>query len=68
MQGAFGLARAVKKRCGVTLQMQDRLAAAAELANRLHGRPIQAIDIDDEELLTVPVYILPEGGARVATK
>src|SRR5262245_50920827 len=25
--------------------MQDRLAAAVELANRLHGRPIQAIDI-----------------------
>jgi hypothetical protein len=28
--------------------MQDRLAAAAELADRLHGKPIQAIDIDDD--------------------
>jgi hypothetical protein len=46
--------------------MQDRLAAAAELADRLHAKPVQAVDIADERP-TVPVFLLPEG-ARVATK
>ncbi len=56
---AFGSASAVKRRFGVTPRMQDRLAAAAELADRLHGKPIQAIDIDDERP-NVPVFIMPE--------
>ena len=46
--------------------MQDRLAAAAELADRLHGKPIQAIDIDDERP-NVPVFIMPED-AHIAIK
>jgi hypothetical protein len=57
---AFGSARAVKKRFGTTPSMRDRLAAASELANRLHGRPVQAIDIDDERP-AAPVFVLPEG-------
>jgi len=30
-----------------------------KLADRLHGKPIQAIDIDDERP-NVPVFIMPE--------
>jgi hypothetical protein len=63
---AFGSAAAVKTRFGVTPRMQDRLAAAAELADRLQGRAVQAIDVDDGRP-DVPVYLLPPG-ARVATK
>jgi len=37
--------------------MQDRLAAASELANRLHGPADQAADADDERP-TVPVYLV----------
>ena len=37
---AFGSAAAVKKRFGVIPRMQDRLAAAVEPADRLHGRPV----------------------------
>ncbi len=37
---AFGSATAAEKRLGVTPRMQDRLAAAAELADRLHGREL----------------------------
>ena len=62
---AFGSAAAVKTRFGVTPRIQDRLAAAAELADRLHGRAVQAHV--DESRPYVPVYILPEG-TRVATK
>jgi hypothetical protein len=39
--------------------MQDRLAAA-ELADRLHGRPVQALDIDDGRP-DVPCFIMPPG-------
>jgi len=63
---AFGSPAAVKKRFGVTPRMQDRLAAAGELADRLHGRPIQAIDIDDERP-NVPVFIMP-GDTEIAIK
>jgi hypothetical protein len=59
---AFGSPSAVKKPYGVTRRMQDRLAAASELADRLHGKPIQAVDIDDERP-NVPVFIMPEGTA-----
>ena len=63
---AFGLPSAVKKRYGVTPQMRDRLAAASELADRLHGKPIQAVDIDDERP-SAPCFIMPEG-TRIAIK
>jgi hypothetical protein len=63
---AFGSATAVEKRFGVTPRLQDRLAVAAQLADRLHGRAIQAVDIDDGRP-EVPVFLLPPG-ARVATK
>ena len=46
--------------------MQDRMAAVAALADRLHGKPIQAIDIDDERP-HVPVFIMP-ADARIAIK
>ena len=55
---AFGSAADIKRRLGVTPRMQDRLAAAAEIADRLHGKAIQAIDIDDERP-NVPVFIMP---------
>jgi hypothetical protein len=57
---AFGSPAAVKKRYGVTPRMQDRLAAASELADRLHGKPVQAVDIADERP-NVPVFIMPPG-------
>jgi hypothetical protein len=63
---AFGSPAAVKKRFGATPRMKDRLAAAGELADRLHGKPIQAIDIDDERP-TVPVFIMPQD-AHIAIK
>jgi Berberine and berberine like len=40
--------------------MQDRLAAAWELANRLYSRPVQAVEVDDGRP-TVPVFLLPDG-------
>jgi hypothetical protein len=59
MLGDYGCyAAAVKKRFGMTPRMQDRLAAAAQLADRLHGRPIQAIDVDDGRP-DVPCFIMP---------
>jgi hypothetical protein len=57
---AFGSSAAVKKRFGVTPRMRDRLAAAAELADRLHGRAVQAIDVDDGRP-DVPYFIMPPG-------
>jgi hypothetical protein len=55
---AFGSAAVVKERYGVEPRMQDRLAAASEIADRLHGKPVQAVDIDDERR-DVPVFIMP---------
>jgi hypothetical protein len=63
---AFGSPAAIKKRFGVTPRMQDRLAAAAALADRLHGKPIQAIDIDDQRP-NIPVFIMP-ADAHIAIK
>jgi hypothetical protein len=57
---AFGSATAIKERYGVDPRMQDRLAAAAELADRLHGRAVQAVDIEDDRP-HVPVFIMPPG-------
>jgi hypothetical protein len=37
---AFGSAGAVKRKYGVAPRLSDRLAAAAALADRLHGRPV----------------------------
>jgi hypothetical protein len=34
------------------------LAATSEIADRLHGKPVQAIDIDDERP-QVPCFIMP---------
>ena len=55
---AFGSAAVVKERYGVEPRMHDRLAAASELADRLYGKPVQAVDIDDERR-DVPVFIMP---------
>jgi hypothetical protein len=63
---AFGSATAVKKRYGVTPRMQDQLAAALELGDRLHGKPVQAIDIDDERP-SVPCLIMPQD-AQISIK
>jgi hypothetical protein len=63
---AFGSPRAVRKRYVVEPRMQDRLAAASELADRLHGKPVQAIDIDDDRP-SVPCFIMPEG-TKIAIK
>jgi hypothetical protein len=62
---AFGSVTAVQKRYGVKPRLQDRLTAAAELADRLHGRAIQAIEIDDRP--DVPCFLMPPG-SRIATK
>jgi hypothetical protein len=56
---AFGAVSAVQKRYGVKPRLQDRLAAAAELADRLQGRAVQAIEVDDRPM--VPAFALPEG-------
>ena len=63
---AFGTTTAVKKRFGITPRMQDRLAAAAELADRLHGRSIQALEIEDDRP-EVPCFIMPPG-TKIAIK
>ena len=55
---AFGSATAVQKRYGLKPRLQDRLAAAKELADRLHGRAIPAVDIDDDRP-DVPVFVFP---------
>ena len=57
---AFGSATAVQKRYGVKPRLQDRLAAAKELADRLDGRAIQAVEIDDDGP-EVPVFVFPPG-------
>jgi hypothetical protein len=56
---AFGSVTAIQKRYGVKPHLRDRLAAAAELADRLHGRAVQAMEFDSVE--AVPCFILPEG-------
>jgi len=56
---AFGSATAVQKRFGVKPRIQDRLAAASELVDRLHGRAVQAVEIDERP--QVPCFILPDG-------
>jgi hypothetical protein len=63
---AFGSAADVEKRFGVSPRMQDRLAAAAELADRLHGRAVEAVDIDDGRS-DVPCFIMPPG-TKIAIK
>ena len=60
---AFASASAVKKRFGVRPRMQDRLAAASELADRLHERPTQVADVDNERL-AVPSLLAAGGRAR----
>jgi hypothetical protein len=57
---AFGSVTAVQKRYGVKPRIQDRLAAASELADRLHGRAVQAMEIDDGRP-DVPCFIMPPG-------
>jgi hypothetical protein len=56
---AFGSPAAIQKKYGVKPTMRDRFAAVAELADRLHGRPVQAMEFDAVE--EVPCFILPEG-------
>jgi hypothetical protein len=62
---AFGSVTAVQKRYGVKPRIQDRLAAASELADRLHGRAVQAMEIDTVE--PVPCFIMPPG-TRIAVE
>jgi hypothetical protein len=56
---AFGSATAVKKRYGVRPRIQDRITAASELADRLHGRAVQAVEIAERS--EGPCFILPDG-------
>lgn len=60
---AFGSMTAVRRQYGVKPRLQDRLSAAAELADRLHGRAVQAVEIDDRP--RVPAFTLPEGTTGV---
>lgn len=54
---AFGSSTAIKRKYGVAPRLQDRLAAAAEIADRVHGRAVQAIEIDDRP--QCPAFALP---------
>jgi hypothetical protein len=56
---AFGSATAVLKRYGVKPRIQDRLEAASELADRLHGRAVPAMEFDAVE--PGPMFIMPPG-------
>ena len=60
---AFGSMTAVLRKYGAKPRLQDRLSAAAELADRLHGRAIQALEIDDRP--HVPAFMLPPGTTGV---
>ena len=62
---AFGSATAVQKRYGLRPRIQDRMAAASELADRLHGRALQAVEIDERP--QVPCFIMP-AGTEIAIK
>src|SRR5690242_7060185 len=61
---AFGSAAAIQKKYGVKPRMQDRLAAASELADRLHGRSIPTTEMIEPEI-DVPTFIFPPG-TRIA--
>lgn len=54
---AFGSSAAIKRKFGVTPRLQDRLAAAAEIADRVHGRSVQSFEIDS--FPDVPAFALP---------
>jgi hypothetical protein len=60
---AFASSKAIKKRYGVAPRLADRLEAACQLADRLHGRAVQAVEIDDRP--HVPAFTLPEGTTGV---
>ena len=63
---AFGTSTAIQKRYGVKPRIQDRLAAASQLADRLHGRAIPAVE-EVDPIESVPTFALP-ADADVATK
>jgi hypothetical protein len=46
-------------------RIQDRLAAASALADRLHGRAVQTMEIDPVE--PVPCFLMPPG-TRIAVE
>lgn len=50
-------ASTIKKKYGANPTLYDRRAAATELADRVHGRPVQAIEIDERP--DVPAFVLP---------
>jgi len=56
---AFGAPAYIRRKYGVVPRVTDRLAAAAAIADRLHGRPSVAIEVDPQPHM--PAFILPEG-------
>jgi hypothetical protein len=57
---AFGSASAIRRQYGVTPRLKDRLAAAAAVADRLHGRAVPAQEADERP--DVPeTFIMPPG-------
>jgi hypothetical protein len=57
---AFGSASAIRRQYGVTPRLKDRLAAAAAVADRLHGRAVPAQGAD-ERADVFETFIMPEG-------
>jgi hypothetical protein len=64
---AFGSAADVQRRFGVKPRLQDRMAAASELANRLHGKPVSVLEHESEADGHVPAFILPPGTQMAIT-
>jgi hypothetical protein len=58
---AFGSAAVVQRKYGVKPRLQDRLAAAAQLADRLHGRPTPTLELEPEPPAPGPLFIFPPG-------
>ena len=56
---AFGTEAEIKKALGAKPRIQDRAAAANELADRVYGKAKQTVEVEGHP--SVPVYMLPPG-------
>jgi len=61
---AVGSATAVKQRYGFAPRLSAPLAGVAALADRLHGRPVLAEEVDDRPM--APAFTLPAGTPGVS--
>lgn len=58
---AFSSPAVVQRKYGAKPRLQDRLAAAAQLADRLHGRPAPTLELEPEPREMGPVFVFPPG-------